>query len=100
MPPRPPHSLCHSRPPAYVPACSPPTPAPRVRVQVLVVWLGPLGARVEAERQLAGGAAAHGEAPLAPPHLTNKGLMAFRSQVRDLGWLVAVVVMVVRGWGG
>eukprot|EP00198_Chlamydomonas_reinhardtii_P013438 XP_001702775.1 predicted protein [Chlamydomonas reinhardtii] len=50
-------------------------------LEVLVVWLGPLGARVEAERQLAGGAAAHGEAPLAPPHLTNKGLMAFRSQV-------------------
>ncbi|KAG2446330.1 hypothetical protein HXX76_000918 [Chlamydomonas incerta] len=50
-------------------------------LEVLVVWLGPLGARVEAERQLAGAAAAHGEAPLAPPHLTNKGLMAFRSQV-------------------
>lgn len=37
---------------------------------------------MEAERQLAGAAAAPGEAPLAPPHLTNKGLVLFRSQVQ------------------
>jgi hypothetical protein len=95
--------------------------------QVLVVWCAPLGARVEAERQLAAasGSGAHARRvratarlalawlraaraadlaacvaggpradasgvragmdgqPLAPPHLTNKGLQLFRSQARD-----------------
>ncbi len=49
------------------------------------MWCGPLGARVEAERQLAGAAAAPGQAPLALPHLTNKGLQLFRSNVRQAG---------------
>ncbi|KAG2492544.1 hypothetical protein HYH03_009209 [Edaphochlamys debaryana] len=50
-------------------------------LEVWVVWCAPLAARVEAERQLAGAAARPGEAPLAAPHLTNKGLQLFRSQV-------------------
>ncbi|EFJ50636.1 hypothetical protein VOLCADRAFT_120609 [Volvox carteri f. nagariensis] len=56
-------------------------PVYRRWLEVWVVWCGPLGARVEAERQLAGAAEVQREAPLAPPHLTNKGLLLFRSQV-------------------
>jgi hypothetical protein len=61
-----------------------PAAAPRRWLDITVARWGPLGARVEAERQLQPARAYH-EPSTGLPHLLNRGLLAFRSQV-GAGW--------------